>query len=60
MPQYAVLIYAGDTPGGLETHDRHAAELSGSGRLAAAFALADGSTATSTRGRGCGRRRWWR
>jgi len=51
MVQYAVLIYGGEG-GDLEAHDRHAAELEGSGRLAAAFALEPGATATSIRADG--------
>jgi hypothetical protein len=50
MAQYAVLIYPGGGAEDLQAHDRHAAELEGSGCLAAAFALEPGGTATSIRG----------
>ncbi|MET0424018.1 MAG: YciI family protein [Actinoplanes sp.] len=50
MAQYAVLIYAAGGPEDLPAHDRHAAELQESGRLAAAFALEPAATATSIRG----------
>jgi len=57
MTQYAVLIYATDSahdvdagPADLETHDRHARELTDSGAMAAAFALEPVATATSIRG----------
>ena len=57
MAQYAVLIYANDsahsadaTPEDLAVHDRYARELTGSGEMAVAFALAPVATATSIRG----------
>jgi hypothetical protein len=57
MAQYAVLIYAHDsahaadaTPEDLESTDRHAAELTDSGVMIAAYALTPRDMATSIRG----------
>jgi hypothetical protein len=57
MAQYAVLIYAHDsahaadaTPEDLESTDRHAAELTDSGAMIAAYALTPRDMATSIRG----------